>query len=142
MSQPLQPGMATSVPVQSAGATRVKLSDGRDIFKRLQENKTVLHLLCSLDHVAELARLLHGVSKQDAALALAQVRLHWQSVTLSASVGWRRSPLPAERQRRSHPPILLHERCCCSRSAAGRRARRLRRHRRDAPPMQNVRDVL
>lgn len=58
---------------QSSSATRVKLSEGSDVFKRLEENKTVLHLLCSLNRAEELAGLLRQLSKEDAALALAQV---------------------------------------------------------------------
>jgi hypothetical protein len=58
---------------QSSSATRVKLSEGSDVFKRLEENKTVLHLLCSLNRAEELAGLLQQLSKEDAALALAQV---------------------------------------------------------------------
>jgi hypothetical protein len=58
---------------QSSSATRVKLSEGSNVFKRLEENKTVLHLLCSLNRAEELAGLLQQLSKEDAALALAQV---------------------------------------------------------------------
>ncbi len=56
-----------------AAATRVKLSDGSDAFERLEENKTVLHLLCSLNRAEELTDLLQQLSKEDATLALAQV---------------------------------------------------------------------
>ena len=58
----------------SVGSTRVRQSDGSDLFKRLEGNKTVLHLLCSLNQWQELAGLLQRVSREDAALALAQVR--------------------------------------------------------------------
>ncbi len=58
---------------QLSAATRVKLSGSCDVFKRLEENKTVLHLLCSLNRAEELAALLQGMSEEDAAKALAQV---------------------------------------------------------------------
>ena len=67
----LPPGMATVA--QLSAATRVKLSGSCDVFKRLEENKTVLHLLCSLNRAEELAALLQGMSEEDAAKALAQV---------------------------------------------------------------------
>jgi hypothetical protein len=59
----------------SADATRVKLSENSDVFQRLDENKTVLHLLCALNRAEELANLLRCVSADDAALAFAQVRV-------------------------------------------------------------------
>jgi hypothetical protein len=57
----------------SAPPTRVKQSDSTDVFKRLEDNKTVLHLLCSLNRTEELQRLLQRLSREEAALALAQV---------------------------------------------------------------------
>lgn len=55
-------------------STRVKQSDGTDLFERLEDNKTVLHLLCSLNRADELRSVLQRVTREDAALALAQVR--------------------------------------------------------------------
>ncbi len=54
--------------------TRVRQCDTTDVFKRLEGNKTVLHLLCSLNRADELAGVLRGVLPTDAALALAQVQ--------------------------------------------------------------------
>jgi hypothetical protein len=63
-----------SMPSPVSGLTRVKQSDSADVFKRLEDNKTVLHLLCSLNRAEELLGVLQRLSREDAALALAQVR--------------------------------------------------------------------
>jgi hypothetical protein len=51
-----------------------------DVFKRLEENKTVLHLLCALNRAHELSDALHTLPKEQAVLALAQVPLRCHSI--------------------------------------------------------------